>query len=140
MRTSGIRSGRVSTRRNRCEIMNFTVHAGIGILLVLTIIGLLVLLRRNSFKSENSKKIYIVTGALQAVHVILYLTGLLDKIAQVNTYIAFGICAVVSIVCILMSGWMLLPSSKFKHGIKYLLVFIALLQVISTIVIFLFPD
>ena len=140
MRTSGIRFGRVSTRRNRCEIMNFTVHAGIGILLVLTIIGLLVLLRRNSFKSENSKRIYIVIGSLQAAHIILYLTGLLDKIAQVNTYIAFGICAVVSIVCILMSGWMLLPSSKFKHGIKYLLMFIAILQVISTIVIFLFPD
>jgi hypothetical protein len=120
--------------------MNFTVHAGIVILLVLTIIGLLILLRRNSFKSENSKKIYIVIGALQAAHIILYLTGLLDKIAQVNTYIAFGICAVVSIVCILMSGWMLLPSSKFKHGIKYLLMFIAILQVISTIVIFLFPD
>ena len=120
--------------------MNFTVHAGIGILLVLTIIGLLILLRRNSFKSENSKRIYIVIGSLQAAHIILYLTGLLDKIAQVNTYIAFGICAVVSIVCILMSGWMLLPSSKFKHGIKYLLMFIAILQVISTIVIFLFPD
>ena len=140
MRTYGIRSGKVSTRRNQCEIMNFTFHAGIGILLVLTIIGLLVLLRRNSFKSENSKRIYIVIGSLQAAHIILYLTGLLDKIAQVNTYIAFGICAVVSIVCILMSGWMLLPSSKFKHGIKYLLMFIALLQVISTIVIFLFPD
>ena len=120
--------------------MNFTVQIGIGILLVLTIIGLLILLRRNSFKSENSKKIYIVTGVLQAVHVILYLTGLLDKIAQVNIYIAFGICAVVSIMCILMSGWMLLASSKFKHGIKYLLMFIAMLQVISTVVIFLFPD
>ncbi len=119
--------------------MNFTVSVGIGILLILTIIGSLILLRRNSFKSENSK-IYIVTGALQAVHVILYLTGLLDKIAQVNIYIAFGICAVVSIVCFLMSGWMLLSSSKFKHGIKYLLMFIAILQVISTIVIFLFPD
>ena len=140
MRISGIRSGRVSARGKRCEIMNFTVLVGSGILLVLAIIGLLIFLRRNSFKSENSKKIYIVTGALQAVHVILYLTGLLDKIAQVNVYIAFGICAVVSIVCILMSGWMLLPSSKFKHGIKYLLMFIALLQVISTIVIFLFPD
>lgn len=45
-----------------------------------------------------------------------------------------------SINSILMSGWMLLPSSKFKHGIKYLLMFIAILQVISTIVIFLFPD
>lgn len=140
MRTSGIRSGKVSARGKRCEIMNFTVLVGSGILLVLAIIGLLIFLRRNSFKSENSKKIYIVTGALQAVHVILYLTGLLDKIAQVNVYIAFGICAVVSIVCILMSGWMLLPSSKFKHGIKYLLMFIALLQVISTIVIFLFTD
>ncbi len=50
------------------------------------------------------------------------------------------ICAVVSIICILMSGWMLLPFSKFKHGIKYLLMFIAILQVISTIIIFLLPD
>ena len=70
-------------------IMNFTVRAGIGILLVLTIIGLLLLLSRNSFKSENSKRICIVTGALQAVHIILYLTGLLEKIAQINVYIAF---------------------------------------------------
>ena len=124
----------------RGEIMNFTVPVGIGILLILTIIGLLILLRHNSVRSENSKRIYIMTGALQAVHIILYLTGLLDKIAQVNGYIAFGICAVVSIICILMSGWMLLSFSKFKHGIKYLLMFIAMLQVISTIIIFLFPE
>ena len=120
--------------------MNFTACVGIGILLVLTIIGLLILLRRNSFKSGKSKGIYIVTGALQAVHIILYLTGLLEKIAQVNVYIAFGICAVVSIICILLSGWMLLPFSRFKHGIKYLLVFIAILQVISTIIIFLLSE
>lgn len=120
--------------------MNFTVHVGIGILLVLTIIGVLILLRRNSFKSENSKRICIVAGTLQAVHIILYLTGLLEEIAQFNVYIAFGICAVVSIICILMSGWMLLPFSKFKHGIKYLLMFIAILQVISTIIIFLLPE
>ena len=120
--------------------MNFTVPVGIGILLVLTIIGLLILLRHNSFKSENNKRIYIMTGALQAVHIILYLTGLLDKIAQVNGYIAFGICAAFSIICILMTGWMLLPFSKFKHGIKYLLMFIAILQVISTIIIFLLPE
>ncbi|MCI9224047.1 MAG: hypothetical protein HFE91_01105 [Acutalibacter sp.] len=120
--------------------MNFTVPVGIGILLVLMITELLILLRRNSFKSENSKRIYIVTGALQAVHIILYFTGLLDKIAQVNVYIAFGICAVVSIICILMSGWMLLSFSKFKHGIKYLLMFLAILQVISTVIIFLLPE
>ena len=120
--------------------MNFTVPIGIGILLVLTIIGLLIMLKRNSYQSENTKRIYIVTGALQSVHIILYLTGLLDKIAQVNVYIAFGICAVVSITCILMSGWMLLSFSKFKHGIKYLLMFISILQVISTIIIFLLPE
>ena len=119
--------------------MNSTVCVGIGILLVLAILVSFILLKRDSFKSENGKRICIATGALQAVHVILYLTGLLDKIAQANIYIAFGICAVVSIVCILMSGWMLLPSSKFKHGIKYLLMFIAVLQVVSTIVIFLLP-
>ena len=121
-------------------MMNFTVPVGIGILLVLTIIGLFILLRHNSFEIENNKRIYIMTGALQAVHIILYLTGLLNKIAQVNGYIAFGICAAFSIICILMTGWMLLPFSKFKHGIKYLLMFIAILQVISTIVIFLFPE
>ena len=120
-------------------MMSFTVLIGIGILLVLTIIGSLILLRRNSF-NESHKRIYIAVGALQAVHAILYLTGFLEKIAQKNVYIAFGICAVVSIICILMSGWMLLPFSKFKHGIKYLLMFIAILQVISTIIIFLLPE
>lgn len=124
----------------RCEIMSLTVHVGIGILLILSIIGLLILLRRNSFESENSKRICVVTGTLQAVHIILYLTELLEKIAQINVYIAFGICAVVSIACILMSGWMLLPFSKVQHGIKYLLMSIAILQVISTIIIFLLPE
>ena len=120
--------------------MNFTVLVGMGIMLVLTIIGFFILLKSDSFKAENNKRIYLAAGTLQAVHIILYLTGLLDKIAQMNVYIAFGICAVISILCILMSGWMLLPFSKFKHGIKYLLMFIAILQVISTIIIFLLPE
>ncbi len=120
--------------------MTFTVCVGIGILLVLAMIGLFILLRHDSLKSENNRRIYIVIGLLQAVHIRLYLTGLLDKIAQINVYFAFGICAIVSIICIVMSGWMLLPFSKFKHGIKYLLMFIAILQVISTIIIFLLPE
>ena len=120
--------------------MSFTVYIGIGILLVLAIIGFVILLRHDSLKSENNKRIYIVIGALQAVHIILYLTGLLDKIAQVNVSLAFGICAIVSIICIVMSGWMLLPFSKCKHGIKYLLLLIAILQVMSTVIIFLLPE
>ncbi len=120
--------------------MSFAVYVGIGILLVLAIIGLVILLRQGSLKSENNKRIWIAIGGLQAVHAGLYLTGILDKIAQTNVYIAFGICAIISIICIVMSGWMLLPFSKFKHGIKYLLMFIAILQVISTIIIFLLPE
>ena len=120
--------------------MTFTVCVGIGILLVLAMIGSFILLRHDPVSSEKNKRVYIVIGALQAVHILLYLTGSLDKIAQTNAYIAFGICAVVSIVCIVMSGWMLLPFSKFKHGIKYLLMFIAILQVISTVSIFLLPE
>ncbi len=120
--------------------MFFTVCTGIGILLILALIGLFILLRHDSLKSENNKRVYIVIGGLQAVHAGLYLTGILDKIAQTNVYIAFGICSIISIICIVMSGWMLLPFSKFKHGIKYLLMFIAILQVISTIIIFLLPE
>lgn len=120
--------------------MTFTVCAGIGILLVLAIIGFLILLRGDSFKSEKNKSIYIAAGVLQAVHLILYLTGLLDKIAQANVYIAFWLCAVVSLICLVLSVWMLLPFSKFKHGIKYLIMFISVLQVISTIIIFLLPE
>lgn len=122
--------------------MKFTVLAGIGILLVLTIIGSLIFVSRNSFQSENgkSKKICVVTGSLQGVSILLYLTGLLEKIAQINVYIAFGICAVVSILCVLMSGWLLLPFSKFQHEIKYLFMLIAVLQLISTITIFLLPE
>lgn len=120
--------------------MNFTVYAGIGFLLVLAIIGLAILLKQDSLKSENDKRLCIAIGVLQAVHAGLYLTGILDKIAQTNVYIAFGICVVLSLVCIVMAAWMLRPSSKFKHGIKYLMMFVAVLQVISTIVIFLMPD
>lgn len=120
--------------------MSFTARAGIGILLVLAIIGLLIWVRHDSFKSESSNRIYIVTGVLQIFHIVLYLTGLLDKMTQINAYLAFGICTVVSALCVLMSVWMLLPFSKYKHGIKFLFLFLAILQVIATIFMFLLPE
>ena len=83
---------------------------------------------------------YIVVGVLQAISIILYLTGLLDRIAQMDVYLAFYISAVISVVCIVISVWMVLPMSKYQHGIKYLFLFIAILQIISTILIFLVPE
>ena len=120
--------------------MSYTCYLGIGILLVLMTIGLYIYLDHNSLELENNKRIYIIVGALQIFHIVMYLTGLLDKIVQINAYIAFGICAIISIVCFLVSMWMVLSPSKFKHGIKYLLIFIAVFQVISTIIMFLLPE
>lgn len=106
---------------------------------VLIVIGLYIYLDHNSLE-QNNKRIYIIVGALQIFHIVMYLTGLLDKIVQINVYIAFLICAIISIACFLVSIWMVLSSSKFKHGIKYLLMFIAVFQVISTIIMFLLPE
>ena len=120
--------------------MNFTAYAGIGIILVLGIIGFVLLFRQNSLKSEKQKRICIAVGVLQAVHAGLYLTGILDQIAQANGSVAFSICASLSLVCIVTAVWMLRPASQFKHGIKYGMLFVAVLQVLSTIVLFLMPD
>lgn len=90
--------------------------------------------------TNSNKKISVATAALQATHVILYFTGILDKIAQANVYASFVLCAFISIVCFLLSVWMLLPFANYKHGSKYLFIFLAILQIISTIFIFLLPE
>ncbi|HCD44683.1 MAG TPA: hypothetical protein DEQ64_13285 [Lachnoclostridium sp.] len=93
-------------------------------------------------KSDGTKnnKIAILTGLLQGIYLLLFFTELIGKIGQINIYIAFGICAIISIICFLLSIWLLLPFSKFKHGIKYLFVFFAVIQIFLTIFIYLFPE
>jgi len=88
----------------------------------------------------NNNKIAISTGSLQGIYILLFFTGLLGKIGQINVYIAFGICAIISIICFLFSIWLLLPISKFKHGIKYLFLFFAVIQIFVTIFIYLLPE
>lgn len=120
--------------------MRFTVYLLIFILLSFGIIGLLVWRNRTAAIAKHNKKILIATGTLQAVHLILYFTGGLNKIGEANIYISFGICAVLSIICLALSIWMLIPLSNNKHSLKYLCIFIALLQVAGTIIIFLLPE
>lgn len=88
----------------------------------------------------NNNKIAISTGSLQGIYILLFFTGLLGKIGQINVHIAFGICAIISIICFLFSIWLLLPISKFKHGIKYLFLFFAVIQIFVTIFIYLLPE
>ena len=120
--------------------MGLTSYIGIGFLIALVVAGICILLRGDSLKAEKNKRFYAIVVILQAVHITVYVTGLLDVITQENVYIAFGFCAVISTICIVMSGWMFLPSSGAKHGLKYLLLLIAILQVMSTIIIFLTPE
>lgn len=120
--------------------MTFTMYSVILILLVITIIGLLIWRNRKFAIIGNNKKISIVTGALQIAHILLYFTGLVDKIGQANIYGSFGICAVISIVCFFLSAWMLLPFSNYKCGLKYLFFFLSVLQVMSTVIIFFLPE
>lgn len=65
---------------------------------------------------------------------------LIDKIALCLLYEA-GVNehAVISIICFLLSVWILLPFSKFKHGIRYLFMLFAILQVLITIFMFYYP-
>ncbi len=124
----------------RYEILEITLYLSIGIVLVLVVTGLLIWSRRNVPVTENNKRISIAIGVLQAIHIILYFTGLLEKISQADVYIAFGICAVISMICFLLSVWILLPFSKFRHGIRYLFMVFAILQVLITIFMFLLPE
>lgn len=121
-------------------ILGFTVYLGFGVLLVFTIIGLLIWSSRKVDLTENNKKISIVIGLLQTVHILIFFTDLLGKIGEANVYIAFGICAIISIICFLLSVWILLPFSNFKHVIKYLFIFFAIIQVLATIFIYLLPE
>ena len=120
--------------------MGITVYLGAGVLLVLTIVGLLIWSSRKVDLTESNKKISIVIGTLQTVHILLFFTDLIGKIGEANVYIAFGICAAISIICSLLSVGILFPFSKFKHGIKYLFVFFSIIQVLVTIFIYLLPE
>lgn len=92
------------------------------------------------FDVTKNNIIAISTGSLQGIYILLFFTGLLGKICQINVHIAFGICAIISIICFLFSIWLLLPFSKFKHSIKYLFLFFAVIQIFVTIFIYLLPE
>ena len=112
----------------------------IGLLVVISIIGTLIFSSRKEPIDGKDKVITIIIGALQAVHVLLYFTSTLAKIVEANAFIAFAICALLSVVCLLLSLWLLFPFFKFRNTIKYLFAFLAIIQVFTTIMIFLLPD
>jgi len=99
-----------------------------------------VFLTRKDLINGKNKIIAWVIGVSQAIHIALFFTGLLAVISNANVYVGFAICAFLSLICLTLSLWLVLPFSRFKNGIKYLFLFFAILQVLTTIVIFLLPE
>lgn len=120
--------------------MNGTLYLGIGFLLTIAIIGVLVYLIRKHPVDGKNKVISICIGALQAMHILIYLTGILGKISNVNVYAAFIICVVLSLVCLILSIWISIPPSRSRNAIKYLFVLFAIVQVFTVIWMFLLPE
>lgn len=120
--------------------MGGMLYLGIGFLLVITIIVISAYLTRNNPVDHKNKAIAVTIGILQAAHALLYITGLLAAIGEAHVYLSFTICVVLSLLCVVLSIWISLPRNKFKNTIKYLFVFIAVLQTLATIYIFLLPE
>ena len=112
--------------------MGGMLYLGIGFLLVITIIVISAYLTRNNPVDHKNKAIAVTIGILQAAHALLYITGLLAAIGEAHVYLSFTI--------VVLSIWISLPRNKFKNTIKYLFVFIAVLQTLATIYIFLLPE
>jgi len=120
--------------------MGIVILSIIGLLAIISIIGVIIFLTRKKPFDGKNKAIVTIIGVLQAVHILLYFSFALVKMVEANVYIAFVICAALSLVCLILSFWLTLPFSKYKNAIKYLFMFLAIMQVFITVVIFLLPE
>ena len=120
--------------------MSLTVYIGIVLILVLAGLGAWIFARRDSFAAEPRKGLYLLTGGLQAVHLLLYVTGALDALALAQVGLAFGISAALALGALLLSGWMLLPVSRCRHPVRFLFLVLGVLQVAGTVLMFLLPE
>jgi len=120
--------------------MGIVLLSTIGFLAVISIISISIYFTRKHPIDGKNKTLVIIIGVLQPVHILLYFTGILAIIINANAYIGFVICVILSLVCLLLSVWLVLPFSKFSNAIKYMFLFFAVIQVFTTVVIFLLPD
>ena len=122
--------------RNLENIVGIVFLSAIGFVVIISIIGFSIYLTRKNPIHGKNKIMVIAIGLMQAIHVLLYFTGTLAMLITVNVYISFAICVFLSFVCLLLSLWLVLPFAKLRNTIKYMLLFFAVIQVLTTIVIF----
>ncbi len=107
---------------------------GAGLIIILGMIGVRSWQNRSMVITEEQRKILFLTGGLQAVHVLFFVSGLLTRF---NVYVAFVICAGLSVICFGLSIWLL---AKVRQPIKYLFALLAVFQLFATVIIFLLPE
>jgi len=119
--------------------MGIALLSAIGFLVAVSVIGVSIYATRKNPIDEKYKLPIIIIVALQALHILLYFTGILAAIINANAYVGFIVCVIISFVCLLLSLWLVLQFSKFRNAIKYMFLLFAVIQVLTTIVIFLMP-
>jgi len=122
------------------HIIGNILFLAMAILVIISIIGTLVFLTRKNLINGKNKTIAWIIGILQASHILLYFTTSLARMIESDVYIAFAVCIFLSLTCLLLSIWLVLPFAKFKNAIKYLFAFFAVIQAWTTNVIFLVGD
>ena len=89
---------------------------------------------------RNNKYILSVIEGLQIVYIALFFTNGIGIINGYNIYLGFAIYTVLSLVCFLLSVWLVLPFSECDNALKFLLLFISIVQLLFTIFIYLLPE
>jgi hypothetical protein len=125
---------------NIAHTIGLLMFTAIGFSFAIAIIGVLVFLTRKNLINGKNKIIVWIIGILQSIHILLFFTETLHIMVETNAYVGFAICVFLSLVCILLSLWLIMPFAKCKNKIKYLFLFFAIIQVFTTNVIFLIGD
>ena len=107
-----------------------------ALMVITSIIGTLVFLTRKNLVNGKNKIIVWIIGILQVSHIMLYFTNSLSRMVESDVYVAFAVCVFLSLTCLLLSLWLVLPFARFRNATKYLFTFLAVIQVWTTYVIF----
>ena len=122
------------------HILGRILFVTMGLLVSAAIIGVLVFLTRKNLIAGKNKTFLWIIGLLQATHIALFFTNILAIIIQADVYVGFIVCVILSLSCLLLSVWLVLPFAKCKNIIKYLFLFFAVIQVFTVFVMFLIGD
>lgn len=92
-----------------------------------------------SFLADNKLTINTI-AILQALYIILFFSNGIGAITSFNVYLGFAVYSLLTLACLALSVWLLLPFSKCDGALKFLLFFVSLGQALFTAWIYLFSS